>query len=241
MKKPGEALEHYRSAYFQAPSEELKELTFLERAEAYLRIHNYYEAKTVFSLFLKNFSKSNQVTRANLGLAQSLTGMDCLTEALQYYEKAGEGSAVIFAKANILHRLGRLEEAHQLYLKGIAADKTYFLSLPEHIFYYGENLQQMGKDQEAVQYLTSKMGDPIFEKKADLVLGRMAFKTRKFEEAQKLFSSALSSPDLPTRQEGPFLFGRDPFRGPARKPKPDRNFRSIGPNIRPAKAMKRSC
>ena len=112
------------------------------------------------------------MTRANLGLAQSLTGMGCLPEALQYYEKAGEGSGVIFAKANILHRLGRLEEAHQLYLKGIAADKTYFLSFPEHIFYYGENLQQMGKDQEAVQYLTSKMGDPIFEKKADLVLGR---------------------------------------------------------------------
>ncbi len=204
MKKPGEALEHYRSAYFQAPSEELKELTFLERAEAYLRIHNYYEAKTVFSLFRNNFSKSNQVTRTNLGLAQSLTGMGCLPEALQYYEKAGEGLGVIFAKANILHRLGRLEEAHQFYLKGIAADKVYFLSSPEHIFYYGENLQQMGKDQEAVQYLTSKMEDPIFKKKADLVLGGMAFKTRKFEEAQKSFSSALSSPDLLTRQEALF-------------------------------------
>jgi len=182
----------------------LKGLAFLERGEAYFRIHYYYEAKTVFSLFLKNFSNSTQVTRANFGLAQSLVGIGSLAEALSYYEKSGEGSIVIFGKANTLHRLGRLEEAHQLYLKGIARDKMYFLSSPEHIFYYGENLQQRGNDQEALQYLTSNIEDPIYKKKADLVLGRIAFKARKFDEAQKLFSSALSSPDIPTRQEALF-------------------------------------
>jgi tetratricopeptide (TPR) repeat protein len=204
VKKSGEAMEHYRSAYFQAPAGELKELTFLERGEAFLRIHNYYESKTVFSLFLKNFNKSNQGTRANLGLAQCFAGIGHLPEALAYYEKAGEGPAAVFGKANILHRLGRLEEAHQFYLKGFTGDKSYFLNSPEHIFYYGENLQQLGKDQEAVQYLTSMNGDQVYKKKADLVLGRMAFKTRNFEEAQKLFSSALSASDIPTRQDALF-------------------------------------
>jgi tetratricopeptide (TPR) repeat protein len=204
MKKTGEALEHYRSAYFHAPSEELRALAFLERAEAYFRLHNYYEAKVVFSLFLKNFSKSDQMIRANLGLAQSLAEIGYLSEALQYFDKAGEGAEVIFGKANSLHRLGRFEEAHQLYLKGIAGDKFYFLRSPEHIFYYGENLHQLGNDQEAIQYLTSNMDDPILKKKADLVLGQLSLKTRKLDEAQKLFSSALSSPDISTRQEALF-------------------------------------
>ena len=204
MNKTGEALEHYRSAYFHAPSEELKALAFLERAEAYFRIHNYYEAKTVFSLFLQNFNKSDQVTRANIGLAQSLARIGSLAEALPYFEKAGEGSEVLFGKANILHRLGRFEEAHRQYLKGISGDKLYFLNSPEHIFYYGENLYQMGNDQEAFQYLTSNIADPIFKKKADLVLGRMALKTRKLEEASKLFSSALTARDALTRQEALF-------------------------------------
>ncbi len=211
MKQPGEALEHYRSAYFYAPTEELKELAFLERAEAYLRIQNYYEAKIVFSLFLKYFNKSNQVTRANLGMAQSLVGIGDLPDALQYYEKAGEGLVVIFEKANTLHRLGRLEEAHQLYLKGISIDKPFFLNSPELIFYFGENLQQMGHEQDALQYLTSNIEDPTYKKKAELVLGRMALKARKYTEAQKLFVSALSAPEVPTRQEALFYLSESYF------------------------------
>ncbi len=204
MNKTGEALEHYRSAYFQAPSEELKALALLERAEAYFRIQNYYEAKIVFSLFLKNFNNSNQSARANIGLAQSLARIGSLSEALPYFEKAGEGTVVLFEKANILHRLGRFEEAHRQYLKGISEDKNYFLKSPEHIFYYGENLHQMGNDQEALQYLTSNIADPLFKKKTDLVLGRMALKNRKFEDALKLCSSAFTARDALTRQEALF-------------------------------------
>ncbi|MBI4766016.1 MAG: tetratricopeptide repeat protein [Deltaproteobacteria bacterium] len=204
MNKTGEALEHYRSAYFHAPSEELKALAFLERAEAYFRIHNYYEAKTVFNLFLKKYGQSNQVTRAHLGLAQSLARIGNFSEALLYFEKAGEGPVALLGKADVLHRLGRFEEAHLQYLKGIAGDKHYFLNSPEHLFYYGENLFQMGNDQDALQYLTSNMADPSFKKKANLVLGRLALKTRKFEEASKLFSSALTAPDTLTRQEALF-------------------------------------
>jgi len=204
MQKPLEALEHYRSAYFYAPSEELKELTFLERAEAYLRIKNYYEAKIVYDLFMKKFNKSKELARVNLGMAQSLDGIGLLPEALQYYEKAGEDPAVIFGKANVLHRLGRLPEAHEFFLKGISKDKVYFLSSGEILFYYGENLQQMGNDQEAVQYLTTKIEDPVFKRKADLVLGRIALKGRKLDEAQKYFNSALLSPDRRTKQEALF-------------------------------------
>jgi tetratricopeptide (TPR) repeat protein len=201
MKRTEEALEHYRSAYFHAPSEELKGLAFLERAEAYYRVRNYYEAKAVFTLFLKNFGKTPQAIRANLGLAQCLVEIGNLSEALPYFEKAEGGPEVLFEKANTLHRLGRFEEAHQNYWKGIAGNKLYFLNSPRHIFYYGENLYQMGHDQEALQYLTSRMDDPILKKKSDLDLGRIALKGRKFDEAQKLLNSALSSPDTLTRQE----------------------------------------
>lgn len=203
MNKTGEALEHYRSAYFQAPSEELKALAFLERAEAYFRIQNYYEAKTFFILFLKTFSQSNQVTRAYIGLAQSLARIGSFAEALPYFEKAGEGPAVLLGKADTLHRLGRFEEAHRQYLKGISGDKVSFLNSPEHLFYYGKNLFQMGNDEEALQYL-SNIADPVFKKRADLILGHMALKKRKLEEASKLFSSAFTAPDALTRQEALF-------------------------------------
>jgi tetratricopeptide (TPR) repeat protein len=201
LKKTGDALTEYRSAYFQAPSEKLRALAFLERAEAYYRFQNYYEAKIVFGLFLKNFSYSDQVQRANLGLAQSLAKIGYWKEALVFFEKAGEGPTAIFGRADALHRLGRLNEAHQVYQKGIAGYKPYFLNSPEHLFYYGENLFQMGNDQEALQLLTSNIGDPVFRKRADLVLGQMSLKNRQWEKAQKFFSAALASTEPLTRQE----------------------------------------
>src|SRR4030042_234935 len=205
LNSPFEALEHYRSAFFNAPSEELKALSLLERAEGYLRIKYYYEAKTVFSIFLKNFNQFKYSSRANLGMAQSLAGIGLLPEALFYSEKAGEEVEAVFGKANILHRLGRLKEAHETYLKGISEDKLYFLNSEELLFYYGKNLQQMGNDQESVSYLNSKkIVDPILKKKADLALGLIALKARKYAEAQNFFYSALSSLDACTKQEAIF-------------------------------------
>jgi tetratricopeptide (TPR) repeat protein len=202
--KPLEAIEHYRSAYFDAPPGELKELALLERANGYCRIGNYYEAKLTYSLFLTSYPHTKHLEKANMGMAQSLVAIGQLPKALQYYEKAGDGLEAIFGRANILHRLGRVKEAHEFYLKGISRDKVFFLNSEELIFYYGENLQQMGKDQEALPYLSAEIKSPVFKKKADLALGLIAMKTGKMDEAKKYYNSALTSSDRQTKQEALF-------------------------------------
>jgi len=204
IKKPVLALEHYRAAYLSAPPGELKELALLERAEGYLKINNYDEAKLLYSLFLTNFNKSKYLEKANLGLAQSLAGIGLLPEALKHYDKAGDRIETIFGKANILHRQGLVKEADEFYSKGILKNKIYFLNSEEILFYYGENLHQMGKDEESIQYLTKTIKNQSFKKKAELVLGQISLKARKYDEAQKYFYSALSSPDRLVRQEALF-------------------------------------
>jgi tetratricopeptide (TPR) repeat protein len=204
LRKYSEAMEHYRSAFFYAPPGELKELTLLERADGYFRIRNYYESKISYGLFLKQFSRSKYIQKANWGMAQSLFRIGVLAEALPYYERAGEGVEVSLGQANLHHRLGNVKEAHEWYLKGMSQNKSIFLGSEEYLFYYGENLQQMGRDQEALQYLTRTFDNPVWKKKADLILGLIALKQRKWEEAQKYFQSARSSPDRKTKQEALF-------------------------------------
>jgi tetratricopeptide (TPR) repeat protein len=201
IQKPTEAMDHYRLAYLYAPKGELKEAILLERAEGYLRIRNYSEAKIVYGLFLTEFKQSKFLTRAHSGMAQCLTALGLLSEALQHYEKAGEGLEALSGKAMVLHRLGRVKEADEVFSKAIAKDKVSFLNSEALLFYYGENLQEMGKDREALPYLSSTIKDPILKKKADIALGLIALKARKFEEAQKYFYSALSSSDRSIRSE----------------------------------------
>jgi tetratricopeptide (TPR) repeat protein len=201
LEKSSEAMDHYRSAYFCAPSEALKELTLLERADGYFRIKNYYESKTSYSLFIKQFNHSGHIERANMGMAQSLTRIGALAEALPYYERSGSGVEAQLGKANLLHRLGRFKEAHEGYLKGIALNKSVFINSEENLLFFGENLQQMGKDQEAASYLRTPFKNPVWKLKADFDLGLMALKEQKWEEAQKYFQSARTSTERKTKQE----------------------------------------
>lgn len=204
VQKPLEALEHYRMAYLNAPPGELKELVLLDRAGAYLRIKNFYEAKTAYRFFLNSYSRSKYLEKAHLGMAQSLTALEQLPEALKYYEKAGTGREALFGKANVLHRLGRIKEADAIYSRGISQDKVYFMNSGELLFYYGENLRQMGREQEGAQYLSSALKETGFKQKAELSLGLAALKSRKFDEAQNYFKSALLSPERLIKQEALF-------------------------------------
>ncbi|MBI5607153.1 MAG: tetratricopeptide repeat protein [Deltaproteobacteria bacterium] len=204
VQKPFEAMEHYRMAYLLAPQGELKELAFLERAEGYHRIKNYYEAKTVYKIFLTQFNQSKYLGKAHLGAAQTLSALGLLPESLEHYEKAGKGQDAIFGRANILHRLGRLKEADAAYSEGISRGKEYLMQSGENLYYYGKNLQLMGREQESVQYLALSLKDPVFKNNSEVALGQVALKARKFDEAQKYLKSALTSSDTKIGQEALF-------------------------------------
>lgn len=205
--KLSEAMEHYRSAYLYAPPGELKEVALLERAAGYRRIKNYDEAKLTYSLFLSHYPKSKYWEKAYLGMAHSLASIGLLPKALYYYERAGDSLEVLFGKATTLHRLSQWQKAHEFFSKGLTRDKTYLLKSEELIYYYGENLMRIGKDQEAIPYLSTTIKDPILKMKADISLGKIALKSGKKEEAVNYFNSALSSTDRKVKQEALFQLG----------------------------------
>jgi tetratricopeptide (TPR) repeat protein len=199
--KPSEAMEHFRSAYLNAPSGEPKELALFERAEAYFRMRNFYESRMTYALFLKQYPRSPYVEQASLGMARSLVQIGMASEALPFFEKAGHSIEAVMGRANILHRLGRVKEADDWFRKGLSQDREYFLRSEETLLNFGENLVQEGKDQEALSYLTMKYKNTALQGRADFNLGLVSLKARKADEAQRHFQSALTEGDRKTKQE----------------------------------------
>jgi tetratricopeptide (TPR) repeat protein len=197
---PLEALEHYRSAFLNAPPGELQELTFLERADGNLRVGHYNEARLIYSLFLTKYNKSKYLERANLGMGRSLIAGNMIAQSLPYFVKAGESPEAFFGRAVTLSRLGRFKESNEQFSQGISKDKEMFLASEEHFFYYGDNLHHLGNDKEAIEYLSKDMKSPVMKTKAQLTLGIIAKKQGKFDESKKFFGSALASSDRQTKQ-----------------------------------------
>jgi tetratricopeptide (TPR) repeat protein len=216
LNKPAEAMEQFRAAYLNAPPGGMKELTLLERGDGYFRIKNYYEAKLVYGMFLNQYNQSRHVERANHGMAQSLVKIGILPAALTYFEKSGNSAEVAVEKANLLHRLGRTKEAHEYFQKGISQDKTLVWS-EEWLLNYGENLQQIGKDDQARLYLSYAYKDSKLKYRADLNLGMIALKSKNWEGAQKYFQSAFSASDRKIRQEALFYLAESQWEGGKKK------------------------
>lgn len=192
--KPLEAVEHFSKSYQYAPAGELKEAALIERAEAYLRLRYFYEARAGFNLFIKKYPASVILDRAYTGLAQSLAETGSLKEALAYYEKSGNAPGILVGKANTLHRLGMIAEAGRVYDAVVVAGGTLILSSEQSLFYFGENCRLLGKTADAKKYL-SLVKSPLFKPKADLSLGMLALHEGKDDDAMKSFSAVAGTQD----------------------------------------------
>jgi tetratricopeptide (TPR) repeat protein len=199
MKKPLEAVEHFRKAYLYAPKGDMKEISLIERAETYLGMRYFYEAKSVYFVFLKEFPQSRFLGRVYPGLARSLAEAGSHREAIAYYEKAGNSPDVLIGKANTLHRSGMYPEADNAYAAALETGEALIRTSDESLYYLGENLRLMGKFSEAAKYL-SLVKSPPFKSRADLSLGIAAMQQEKSEDAVKSFSDVLSSDDNETKK-----------------------------------------
>lgn len=193
-KRRYESLAHFRLAYIYAPTEEFRELTLLERAEAYLNMEYFFESALFFKLFLKHFPKSDNVIKAHLGLAESFYRTKQFNEALKHYEKAGNSSAALYGKANVLQSLGMTRDANKLYLDLISKDKKYLTTSDETTYNIGENFRQMGNYADARIYLNS-IKDLRFKQWAALSLGLIAIAENRLDSAIKFFNTSLQSFD----------------------------------------------
>jgi len=200
MQKPLEAVEHFRKAYLYAPRGDMKEIALIERAETYLRMRYFYEAKSVYVVFLKEFPQSRFFVRVYPGLARSFAETGSLREAITYYEKAGNSPDVLAGKASTLHRLGLYREAERAYASLIETNEAYIKTSDESLYYLGENLRQMGKLSEASKYL-SEVKHPSFKIRADLSLGVIAMQQERAEDATKSLNDVLASGDREIKRQ----------------------------------------
>ncbi|MBI4687502.1 MAG: tetratricopeptide repeat protein [Nitrospirae bacterium] len=184
----------------QAAANNARELSLLEKAEDYLKKRYFYEARSGYKVFIKNFPNSQHIHEAYLGLAKSFSETGSLKDALRYYEMAGKSAEALFGKADTLQKSGMLKEASDAYALALQEDNGYPQKFDESAYYLGENLRLTGKEADAKKYL-SAIKEPLFKVKADLSLGLIAMQEAKAEEAAKYFRSVLSSTQIHEKRQ----------------------------------------
>jgi tetratricopeptide (TPR) repeat protein len=198
--KQSNSIAHLRLAYLYSKDNEMKEQTLLERAEAYTKIGFHSEAALVFRIFLKNFPHSQYGERVFLGLADSFYRLGLLSEAKEAYEKAGNSSRALYGKANALHSMGKIEDAHEVYMVMLEKDRGYVQSSQETLYNVGENLRLMGDASAARIYFNSITALPL-KYRAFRSLGLIEFEEEHLDVAKKFFYSALQSSERHLRRQ----------------------------------------
>jgi len=193
MSKIHEAMEHYRLAFIYSQRKQDKEQILFERADTYANNHNYDEAVICFRIFLRQFPESRFKEQAFLGLAESLYHTNRLNDALIFFQKSGNSFRALYGKADTLHAMGRVSEAHEMYLDLINRD-VGFAKSQMNSYNIGENFRLMNKFSFAKVYLALVKDYPL-KYKADLSAGLIAMAEGQTESAEKYFNLALLSPE----------------------------------------------
>jgi tetratricopeptide (TPR) repeat protein len=199
-KRQYDSIAHFRLAYLYSKDEEMKERTLIERAEAYAKIGFHSEAALIFRIFLKNFPHSQYEERALLGLADSSYRLGLFSEAKEAYERAGNSSRSLYGKANALHSMGKVKDAHEIYLTMLEKDRGYVESSQETLYNIGENLRLMGEFSSARIYFNS-ISESLWKNRAMRSLGLIELEEEHLDVAKKFFYSALQSPEKQLRRQ----------------------------------------
>src|SRR3990170_7723430 len=199
-KRQHDSIAHFRLAYLYSKDDEMKERTLIERAEAYAKIGFHSEAALIFRIFLKNFPHSQRGERAFLGLADSFYRLGLFSEAKEAYERAGNSSRSLYGKANALHSMGKIKDAHEIYLTMLEKDRGYVESSQETLYNVGENLRLMGEFSSARIYFNS-ITESSWKNRAMRSLGLIEFEEEHLDVAKKFFYSALQSPEKQLRRQ----------------------------------------
>jgi tetratricopeptide (TPR) repeat protein len=199
-KRQYDSIAHFRLAYLYSKDDEMKERTLIERAEGYAKIGFHSEAAMIFRIFLKKFPHSQYGERVFLGLADSFYRLGLFNEAKEAYEKAGNSSKALYGKANALHSMGDIEEAHKVYMAMLEKDRGYVQSSQETLYNVGENLKLMGDVSGARIYFNSITALPL-KYRAFRSLGLIEFEEEHLDVAKKFFYSALQSSERDLRRQ----------------------------------------
>ena len=191
-------LSHLRLSYIYEPEGEMKERMLFERAEAYLRMGYYPEATTCYRLFFRRYPQSRYRENMHLGLADSLYHQELFVEAVLNYEAAGNSARTLYGKANTYQALGRVKDAHDLYISLFEKYRDYLNTSQETVYHVAENFRLMGKPADAKIYY-GMIKDPLLAYKADIGLGLIEMEEARTDSAIHYFTVALQSPERQLR------------------------------------------
>lgn len=194
MNMLNEAMEHFRLAYIFSQNKTEKEHIFFERAVTYANTKNYDEAALCYKIFLRQFPDSKFKEEAFIGLAEALYNLGNFNEALIFFQKAGNSNRAQYGRADTLHALGKIGEAHEQYLTMINRGDKGYLKSQTTSYNIGENFRLMNKLSFAKVYLALVKEYPL-KYKADISNGLIALSEGKSDVAVKHFELALQSSD----------------------------------------------
>lgn len=194
-----EAMTHYRLAYIYSTEEGEKEQILFDRAETYLNNKYYDEAAVCYRIFLKQFQDSKLKKDALIGYAEALLNINRLNDALAFFQRGGDSLRALYGKADTLHAMGRITEAHEIYIDLINRDKGYMKSQLT-LYNIGENFRLVNKFSFAKIYLALVKDYPI-KYRADLSSGIIALTEGQMDSAAKYFEVAIQSPERVVKQK----------------------------------------
>lgn len=206
-------IEHLRLAYIYSPKEKRSGL-LLERAEAYMRIGYYSEASLIFKIYLRNYAGSDasqETVRAYIGLGDALYNLGSYDEAAHYFSKGGNELAALYGVAKSLQASGKIKEADEAFNKAIQMDRDFLerilksqiqwsLPIDETLYRFAENRTMTNRPDEARNYL-KMIKDKRLKAKADLLLGIISSREKKYDEALRYLDSAFSKGDRDTKKK----------------------------------------
>jgi tetratricopeptide (TPR) repeat protein len=188
IKRYFDAIEQLRLGYIYASDEKLKEVSLIKRAEVYAKLGFVYEARNNYFVFIRDYPSSKYLSKAHLGMANSLSEIGNFTEAVDHYGKAGKHPEVMFNMANALQKLEKVDEARKAYVNAMLVDRTYPDGSPETYYLMADNLRMSGKLSEAKKNLLTITTGP-FRDSASLSLGLISMEETNNEEAIKYFQT----------------------------------------------------
>ncbi|RME67010.1 MAG: hypothetical protein D6778_03870, partial [Nitrospirae bacterium] len=144
------AIDYLRRAYITAKDRQLRERALFLRADTYYSGGFFYEARSLFRVFINIFPESSLLQEAKTKYAMACLSVGQLADAMEVFRSVGdENIEALIGKAEVFHKTGFYETAQELYQRAIDKDWSYFKAHPERLYYLAENLKLLGKKDRA--------------------------------------------------------------------------------------------
>lgn len=195
LKKEYDAISHLTKVYLYSEKDsKLKEESLLLKAKTLDSIGFSYEASVYYKQFISLYKNSDYYVNAIFNLARQLNKDGNYNQALYYLNQIKEDPIVLFEKAKVLQKMGKIKEAMESYRLAVLANPENLLKSEENLYYYSLNALDRNLFNLAKKNLLIINTLPL-KYQAAVVLGEIFLKENNHDKAMGYFKLALESID----------------------------------------------